>query len=104
MDAKEAMREYEEHMLEIRRLEKRCEELKPIILPVIPEDENVVSEKGYFYIQKRATWKFPANVELLEKDLKKAKADAKAKGDASAEYQSVLYFKEGEPKDYSKDE
>ena len=88
---------YEEAKLKIKECEAVIDELKPHILVCLPEDTNLQTEKGYFFIMKKAKWTYTAETQAREADLKKVKKDEEAKGDATAEYASVLFYKEGVP-------
>jgi len=94
---KEALLRYEEAKLKIKEYEAVVEELKPTILQLVPDDTNVQTEKGYFFLQRKAKWKYTPQTEAIEKDLKERKKDEEAKGDATAEYSRILVYKEGQP-------
>lgn len=91
--------EYEDLMIKKREIETRLDEIKPYLIPAVPEDKNLVTERGYFYIQKRSSWKFSPAVDQADKALKKMQADEKRDGTATATYAETLYYKTGEPKE-----
>lgn len=94
---KELLLRYEEAKLKIKEMEAIVEELKPQLLTLIPDDTNVQTEKGYFFLQRKAKWTYTPQTQAIEEDLKKRKKDEEAKGDATAEYSRILFYKEGEP-------
>lgn len=96
------LQRYENLKIEIREREEEIERLKPLILPLIPEDKELLTEKGYFYIQNRPVWIFTEDVENKEKELKKLKASEKARGIATQEPSPTLYYKSGRPEDHQK--
>lgn len=71
--------------------------LQPLILPLVPEDKELLTEKGYFYIQMRPNWTYTEETEMMEERLKSIKKDEVAKGIATAEYSPTLYYKSGRP-------
>lgn len=81
----------------VKEAEAELKKLQPFILPLVPEDKEFVTEKGYFYIQKRATWKFSDEVEAEEEKLEQMKAGEKAKGIAEAMYTDTLVYRTGRP-------
>lgn len=100
MTPQEAMQKYEEAKLDMRKLESVIKELQPIILSHIPEDVNVTTDRGYFYVQKKASWKYSDAVKKAEEEIDKMKEEEVARGDARAEYKNILYYREGAPKEY----
>ena len=53
-------------------------------------------EGGVFELVKKDKWKFSANIEQNEKNLKSQKADAVAKGEATND--PIFYIKYNQPK------
>lgn len=94
---KEVLLRYEEAKLKIKELEAVVDELKPEVLALIPEDSNVQTERGYFFKQKKAKWTYTEATQAKEAEVKQLKKDEEAKGDATAEYSSILVYKEGQP-------
>lgn len=88
---------YEELKGIIKEAEAEVKKLQPMIIPLVPEDKELLTEKGYFYVQKRATWKYSEACEAEAEKLKQMEADEKAKGIAEASYSSTLYYKSGRP-------
>lgn len=99
VDALALFKEYEELKTRMRADEVRIKELVPLLLPFVPEDKELQGETGYFYIQKRPEWTFSKRVKALEADVKKAKEEEKAKGEAKVSYVPTLYYKSGKPGD-----
>lgn len=97
-DQLSSLQRYETLKLEIKEREEELERLKPVVLPLIPEDKELLTEKGYFYIQNRPTWTFTKSVEDHEKELKKMKAQEKARGIATSVDVPTLYYAVGRPK------
>lgn len=89
---------YEELKGIIKEAEAEIKKLQPSILPIVPEDKEMLTDNGYFYIQKRPKWTFSEQLTLAEEALKESKEDEIAKGIATAEYTNTLYYKTGRPK------
>lgn len=95
------MKRYEDLKIEVKKMTEEIDLLKEEIQPYIPEDKEVQSDRGYFYIQKRPTWKYSPEVDEKEKDLKKLKAHEQAAGIAEVTMVPTLYYKEGAPDEES---
>ena len=98
INPQEAVSRYEQLKLEIKERETELDELKPVVEKCVPEDEELVTEKGYFYIQKRPRYTFSDNVEELRKSLKRQEENEIKTGEAKVDYMNVLYYKVGKPK------
>ena len=96
-EQKAVLLRYEEAKLKIKEYEAVVDELKPEVLKLIPDDANVQTERGHFFIQKKARWKYTEATLAKEAEVKQLKKDEEAKGDATAEYSSILVYKEGQP-------
>src|SRR5260221_192012 len=88
-----AFEEYEVLKVQIKKMEERMEELKPILLESMPPDgEQVEGQYGVFRLQAKTTWKFSPEVEDMRKELKKKEADEKARGIAAGEINEILIY------------
>lgn len=96
-DQLQAFQEYEELKAKAKEIDTRLEELKPFILPLVPEDKELQGKDGYFYIQKKAKWKYSSDIVSREKDLKKDKEREEANGTAEPTYTPILYYRSGTP-------
>jgi MinD-like ATPase involved in chromosome partitioning or flagellar assembly len=88
---------YEELKEIVKQAEKEIKTLAPLILPLVPEDKELLTQKGYFYVQKRPTWTFSEELQEFGETLKKKEEEEKAKGIATVEYKGTLYYKSGRP-------
>ena len=104
IDPKDAALEYEQLKIKSREIEERLKILQPIVLSIVPEGKNVMASEGYFYTQVRNKWKFSQTVEKAEEDVEKLKDQEKADGTAEAIPSLTLYYKTGEPKEFSQGE
>lgn len=98
VEQKDALREYEELKLTVKRAEERMGELKPVLLEAIPEGTKVNTDNGFFELKKRDNWKFGNDIQSQEKQLKDAKAAAIAKGEATNNPTYYVEYREGKPK------
>lgn len=92
-EQREAFREYEELKTEERLREKRLKELKEIIMPLVPDDQELKGAAGVFYIQNRNTWAYSPVVKGMEKELKELKSREEATGTAKATKVPALYYR-----------
>ena len=81
----------------IKEAEEELKKLQPLILPLVPEDKELLTPTGYFYIQKRSSYKYSDALEAEEEKLEKMKTEEKAKGIAEVSFKSTLYYKTGRP-------
>lgn len=95
MNPKLAFEEYAALKEEIRIREARLEELKTIILPLVPDDKEIQLESGYFYVQMKSKWTYTEATQLAEKELKKIKKKEEAHGLAKNTPMRVLYYRSG---------
>lgn len=91
------LQRYEELKSKVKECEDEIKKLQPIIMSIVPEDKELLTDKGFFYLQKRSTWKFSEAVEAEEEKLEQMKLDEKGKGIAKAEIKNTLYYKTGRP-------
>ncbi len=91
------LQRYEQLKGVVKEAEAELKKLQPLIITFVPEDKELLTDKGYFYIQKRSTWKYSESVEAEEEKLEQMKTDEKAKGIAEASYTNTLYYKSGRP-------
>lgn len=73
---------YEEIKLSIIELEAELEELKPILVEIIPVDKKIEAKFGSFVIKARPSWKYSIPTQSLEKELKETKKREEADGTA----------------------
>lgn len=97
-DQKNALLEYEELKITVKRAEERMAELKPTLIEVIPEGTKVNAVNGFFELKKRDNWKFAPAIESQEKALKETKAAAIAKGEATNNPTYYVEYREGKQK------
>lgn len=94
------MRELFEQYAELKRVEKevaaKIKELQPSIIEAMGENEEVETNFGMFVIGKRRAWKYPAEVEVKEQELKEAKKECEQLGTATYEENPYLIFKNNE--------
>lgn len=76
--------EYEEYKRAIAELEDKCEALKPALLQLVPEDTSIDTGTGTFTLTKRRMWKYSAETNAMEEDLKTAKRLEEQTGVATA--------------------
>ncbi len=92
----QVLAKYENLKIQERAIKAEMEELEPAleeIIPRLPEDQEIQGAQGYFFIQKRPTWKFSETVNQKEAELKKLKSEEQAKGIAIPKYKPILYYK-----------
>jgi hypothetical protein len=82
-EQKRAFLEYEELKIQEKEIKSRLEDLKPLILEVVPEETKVNAMQGYFERKKRDNWTFGPDIQAHEQSLKDEKAAAIAKGEAT---------------------
>jgi regulator of replication initiation timing len=76
--------EYEELKRTIVELDEKCEELKPQLITLIPEDATIDTGTGTFTLSSRKVWKFSENCQRLEAELKTVKETEQQTGIAEA--------------------
>ena len=90
----DALEEYEKLKIEAKKIDKRLDELKEIIVPSMPE-EPINGHSGYFEMKKKTMWNYsPALVKEAE-ELKKKQGDEVAKGIATPKITLFLQYNEG---------
>lgn len=80
----------------IADFEKQAESLKPEILAMLQKegaDEVNLKDRGNFVVVPKRKWKYPAPIVTMEEELKKAKTEAEAKGEATWEENPYVMFK-----------
>jgi len=82
-EQKQVLLEYEELKLQEKQIKSRLDELKPVVLEVVPEETKVNVTDGYFERKKRDNWTFGPDIQTHEQSLKDEKAAAIAKGEAT---------------------
>lgn len=83
-EGKSAIERYEQIKLEMKELEKEMEELKPIVIAVVPEDTTVEAAYGTLSIARRTQYLYSLDTQLAEDALKAAKAREVQDGTATA--------------------
>lgn len=79
-----------------RDLEARIEALKPEIMIEMDKagkDELAIGDRGVITIASRRTYKYPPHIVKMDEDLKQAKVEAEAKGEATASETRYPVFK-----------
>lgn len=79
-----------------RDLEAKIEALKPEVLKEMTDakfDEISVGNRGTITIASRRTYKYPPGIVKMEEELKEAKTEAEAKGQAIASETRYPVFK-----------
>lgn len=94
-----AFKEYEELKVKEREVTARLEELKPLIMPHVPEDKELQCDKGYFYLQSRTAYKYSTLVVNMDKELKEMKKMEERTGAAEPVTTPVLYYRSGKPEE-----
>ena len=83
----EAILRYEEIKLEMKPMEAELDVLKPLVREVVIDKDEVYNTStglGVFTLKQRDNWVFSDKIKEQEKELKKAKADAIAQGEATS--------------------
>lgn len=79
-----------------RELEAQIDELKPEIVVEMEKagvDELSIGDRGVITMATRRTYKYPSVIVKMEEDLKHAKVEAEAKGEATASETRYPVFK-----------
>lgn len=85
-EIKQALLDYEEVKLQMKKGEEKLDSLKEILLPFMMEnpDAKIATQLGgSFVYDKKPIWKYPPEVEAEEEKLDKMKDDAIRKGTAT---------------------
>ena len=72
--------EYEEIKLLIKEKEARLEELKPLLIPLVPADKELEAKYGSFVLKAKSKWKYSDETTSLETTVKEKKAEEQANG------------------------
>ena len=91
---KEALREYEELKLASKEMEVRMDELKPIILEGIEDDQKIETDNGAFTIVKKPKYYYSEEHDMKAKELKDMEKKEVQTGVASVEYSRFVMYKE----------
>lgn len=85
---------YASYKIEAAILEKKMEELKPLIIEemIANEAEKVNTDWGAFTLQQNRKWTFSDEVEGIRTELKDKEAKEKATGTATYEETPILKF------------
>lgn len=92
---KENLEAYAEIKKQIAELEKKADEIRPLIVQeMVENDAEKVELKGYgdFIINKRRTWEFSDNVKIAQDNLDELMAKEKADGTATYVEAPILKF------------
>jgi len=95
-EQKTKLTKYAELKKAIKELETEAEELNAEVLEIIQEsgaEEVELSDMGKLSLGKRRTWKYPAEVEAMDKALKEEKKKSEQLGTASYLEKVFLVFK-----------
>jgi len=86
--------EYASLEAEIKALEAKKEQLRPVIVKSMIEQglEKIETAVGKFSLGKRKVWSYPEAVKELEDEFKSAKALAESTGEATFEEVEQLRF------------
>lgn len=86
--------EYAQLEAEIKALEAKKEQLRPVILKSMMDQglEKIETAVGKFSLGKRKVWSYPETVKDLEDEYKSAKALAESTGEATYEEVEQLRF------------
>jgi hypothetical protein len=87
--------EYAKIMIQIKHLETKLDEIKPLVLAELKEQEGekMSHDLGKFSVMKRKAWVYPEEVKEKEVEFKTAKAKAESEGTATYTINEVLMFK-----------
>jgi len=83
-EQKNLFTQYEEIKRDIAELEKQCDAIKPLLLPIIPIDTKIDTGTGVFTLSARKTWKYSDETEAMEDELKEKKKEEEQLGIAVA--------------------
>jgi len=86
--------EYASLEAEIKALEAKKEQLRPMIIKSMIDQgvEKIETAVGKFSMGKRKVWTYPESVKELEEEFKSAKALAESTGEATCELVDQLRF------------
>lgn len=84
-ELKQTLKEYESIKLQMKELEDKLTEMKPVLLENIPEGTDVVTDFGKFSVTSRSKWIFSEGLTSDNENLKKLQKEEKADGTAKEE-------------------
>lgn len=91
---KEKFLRYEILKNEIKSLEEELDQIKPIIIENMKDDDKIEAKNGAFTIQLKKKWKYSPAVVNLEADVKEMKKSEEADGTAEFEESRILFYRE----------
>lgn len=77
---KTQLKRIEQLKIEIRERETEIEMLMPEVVPEIPEDAEIATERGTFTLGSRSKWEYSTLLTNLEKDVKARQKDEQQRG------------------------
>lgn len=89
----QAFLEYEQLKLEVKRMETRMNELKPVLTANINEGEVINGRQGTFVLKKKTSWVYSAAVDLKETELDELKAQEEAMGKAKSIEKTFIEYR-----------
>ncbi len=82
MTIQDTIKQYEQLKLQIAKLEKEADALKPAILAEVALGTKIESEYGVLTVQSRSQWEYSDTVKSMEDRLKAQKKEEMADGTA----------------------
>jgi len=82
MTIESTIKQYETLKIQIAKLEKEADALKPAILAEVTLGTKIESEYGTLTVQSRSQWEYSETVKSMEERLKAQKKEEMASGDA----------------------
>ncbi len=76
------LHEYEDLKLTIKEAEDRLDVLKPLLIPIIPEDKELKTAKGTFTLKSKPKWRYSPDTTALGVHLKEKQEEEIANGTA----------------------
>lgn len=72
-EVKDGFRKYENLKTEIKLLEAECDQLKPMLMPYVPEEGELKTDDGTFTVRSKVTYVHSMEVQADEEELKQKK-------------------------------
>jgi hypothetical protein len=82
MTIQDTIKQYETLKIQIAKLEKEADALKPAILAEVTLGTKIESEYGTLTVQSRSQWEYSETVKSMEERLKAQKKEEMASGEA----------------------
>jgi hypothetical protein len=82
MTIESTIKQYETLKIQIAKLEKEADALKPAILAEVTLGTKIESEYGTLTVQSRSQWEYSETVKSMEERLKAQKKEEMASGEA----------------------